>query len=47
MNLKEYMLWEIDRTKTIYEDTKEKEIAKFKVEFADLLNEEHVNLNEF
>ena len=36
----------IKRTKCVYEDTKKKEIERFKVEFMDLLNEEHVNLNE-
>ena len=33
----------IRRTKTIYEDSKVKEIERFKIEFADLLAEENVN----
>ena len=36
----------VKRTKLVYEDTKKKEIARFKEEFADLLSEENVNLNE-
>lgn len=36
----------IKRTKVIYEDSKVKELEKFKVEFADLIEEEHVDLNE-
>lgn len=32
--------------KNIYEDAKKKEIARFKVEFADLLKEENVNLED-
>ena len=30
----------------IYEDVKKKEIERFKVEFKDLIQEEHVDLNE-
>ena len=36
----------IKRTKVIYEDSKVKEIAKFKEEFKDLIAEENVNLDE-
>lgn len=36
----------IKRTKVIYEDSKVKEIAKFKEQFRDLIEEEHVDLNE-
>ena len=36
----------VKRTKLVYEDTKKKEIARFKEEFADLLSEDNVNLNE-
>ena len=36
----------IKRTKVIYEDSKVKEIAKFKESFKDLLSEENVNLDE-
>lgn len=36
----------IKRTKVIYEDSKEKEIARFISMFADLISEENVDLNE-
>ena len=36
----------ICNAKNIYEDAKTKEIARFKVEFADLIKEENVNLEE-
>lgn len=36
----------ICNAKNIYEDVKIKEIARFKVEFQDLINEENVDLNE-
>ena len=36
----------ICNAKNIYEDVKKKEIERFKVEFKDLIDEEHVDLNE-
>ncbi len=36
----------ICNAKNIYEDAKKKEIARFKVEFADLIREENVNLDD-
>ncbi len=36
----------INRTKVVYEDSKVKEIARFKELFKDLINEENVDLNE-
>ena len=36
----------IKRTKVVYEDTKVKEIARFKEVFKDLIAEENVDLNE-
>ena len=42
-----HFLKAITRTKAIYDDTKEKEIAKFKVEFKDILAEEKVNLEDY
>ena len=42
-----HFLKAISRTKAIYDDTKEKEVARFKEEFADLLAEEHVNLKDY
>lgn len=36
----------ICNAKNIYEDAKEKEIERFKIEFSDLINEENVNLDE-
>ena len=38
-----HFLKAIKRTKAVYDDTKEKEIEKFKKEFKDLLEEEHVD----
>ena len=36
----------ICNAKNIYEDAKKKEIARFKIEFADLIKEENVNLDD-
>ena len=36
----------IKRTKVIYEDSKVKEIARFKEVFKDLIQEENLNLDE-
>ena len=32
--------------KNVYEDSKKKDMARFKVEFADILREENTNLDE-
>ena len=37
----------ICNAKNIYEDVRKKEIEKFKIEFADMINAEEVNLNDF
>ena len=36
----------IDNCKNVYEDSKKKDMARFKVEFADILREENTNLDE-
>jgi ATP-dependent Clp protease ATP-binding subunit ClpA len=42
----EHVYKAICNAKNIYEDAKKKEIERFKVEFADLIKEENVNLND-